>query len=247
MCASFYDASLVEHAYLVGVLDCRQSVGYGNGGARAHESLKSVLNESFALGVECRCSLVENEYGRILEYGAGYADALSLSARESSAPVADVGVVSLFRLHDEVVGVGYACRLFHLLHCGILYAERDVAKEGVVEEYGLLIDVADELAQVVYAELAHVDAVDEHLAFLNVVVARYEVDEGRLAAAALAYKCYGLALLDDEIDVLQHPLLAILERYVAELNLVLERLDMDGVFGFLDGVFCLEYLVDTLH
>ena len=97
------------------------------------------------------------------------------------------------------------------------------------------------------AELAHIDAVDEHLTFLNVVVTRYEVDECRLAAAALSYKCYGLALLYHEVDILQYPLLAILERDVAELNLVLERLYMYGVFGFLDGVFCLEYLVDTLH
>lgn len=80
VCTTFNDASLVEHAYLVGILDCRQSVGNGYGGARCHESLKSVLNESLTLRVECRCCLIENEDWRVLEYGSCYADALALSA-----------------------------------------------------------------------------------------------------------------------------------------------------------------------
>ena len=70
-------------------------------------------------------------------------------------------------LHYEVVCIGDACRLLHLLHCGVFDAERDVAYERIVEENGLLVDVADELSEVVDAELAHIDAVDEHLTFLT--------------------------------------------------------------------------------
>ena len=87
-----YDTALVEHADFVAALDGRESVGYGDGCARLHESLQRLLNQSLALGVERRGGLVEDEYGRVLEYGAGYADALSLSAAESSAAVADVGI-----------------------------------------------------------------------------------------------------------------------------------------------------------
>ena len=90
--ATLYDTALVEHADFVAALDGRETVGYGDGGARLHESLQRLLNQSLALGVERRGGLVEDEYGRVLEYGAGYADALSLSAAESSAAVADIGV-----------------------------------------------------------------------------------------------------------------------------------------------------------
>ena len=65
----------------------------------------------------------------------------------------------------------------------------------------LLVDVSDELAQVVYGHVLDVDAVDEHLALLHVVVTGYQVDEGRLASAALSHYGYGLAFLHGEVDV----------------------------------------------
>ena len=50
--AAFYDAPFVEHANLVGVLDGREPVGNGHGGARLHQSLERILHQAFALGVE---------------------------------------------------------------------------------------------------------------------------------------------------------------------------------------------------
>ena len=78
--ATLYDLALVHYAYLVGVLDGRQAVGDSHRCARLHKALQRVLHEAFALGVECRCSLVEDENWRVLQYGARYAHALSLSA-----------------------------------------------------------------------------------------------------------------------------------------------------------------------
>ena len=85
--APLHYLSLVEHAYLVGILDGGESVGYRHGGARLHQSFQSVLHESLALCVESRCCLVEDEYRRILEYGSRYAHSLSLSAGEARSPI----------------------------------------------------------------------------------------------------------------------------------------------------------------
>ena len=52
MSAVLNDVSLVEHVYLVGMLDGGQAVGNGYGGARLHEFLKRILHESLALCVE---------------------------------------------------------------------------------------------------------------------------------------------------------------------------------------------------
>ena len=101
-----------------------------------------------------------------------------MSAGESAAAVADDGVVPVFCLHDEVVGVGYLGCFDDLLHGGVLYAEGDVVVKGVVEEDGLLVDVADEGAEVVDADVAYVLAVNEYLPFADVVVAGNKVHEG---------------------------------------------------------------------
>ena len=110
-----------------------------------------------------------------------------------------------------------------------------------------MVHVAYELAQVKDAQVFYVDAIDEHLAFLHIIVAWYEVHERRLARSRLSHDGNGLAFGNGKIDVLQHPLLAIAERYVAKLYLVLERGYMLGMLLLLDGVLGEQYLVYALH
>ena len=50
--ALLHYASFVQHVYLVGVLYCRQAVGYGYGRARLHKPLQCVLHKSLALCIE---------------------------------------------------------------------------------------------------------------------------------------------------------------------------------------------------
>ena len=106
--AALDDAAFVQDDDLVGVLDGAEAVGDGDGGAAGHELLEGLLDAALGLGVERGGGLVEDEDGRVLEDGAGDADALALAAGELDAPVADIGVVALFLLEDEVVGAGDA-------------------------------------------------------------------------------------------------------------------------------------------
>ena len=85
--AAFYDASVMDHTDLIGILDRTQTVGDGYGGTRLHQTLQSILYQTLALGVESRGGFVEDEDGRILQDGTGDADTLTLTARESSSSI----------------------------------------------------------------------------------------------------------------------------------------------------------------
>lgn len=89
MGAHFGDLAFMEHAYLVGVDDCRQPVGDDDRGAFFHKFLKRILHETLAFGVESRSRFVENKNGRILQDGSRYADALALTAerRQPRSPI----------------------------------------------------------------------------------------------------------------------------------------------------------------
>ena len=204
MCAAFHDASFVEHTYLVSILDSRQAVGNGYGGACAHQPFERLLHQSFAFGVERRGSLVKNKNVGVLEHGAGNRDALALSARQFAAAVAHLGVVALLALHYKVVRIGHLGSLHHLLHGGILHPEGNVVVEGVVKQNGLLVDIANELSQVRQGKRLDVDAVDGNFAPRHIVVAWQQVDQCRLARAALAHKGDGFAAAHLEVDPLQH-------------------------------------------
>ena len=131
--------------------------------------------------------------------------------------------------------------------CVLFDAKSNIVSEAIIEEDGLLVHVSDELAQRVQAQVFYVDAIDEHFAFLYVVVARDKIDERRFSAAALSYQRNSFSLRDDEVDVFEHPLFPIAERHMTELYLMLERIDADGVFLLLDVNLRQQNLIDALH
>ena len=223
-------------------------MGNGDGGTCGHQPFQGILHQAFAFGVEGTGGLVKDEDGWILQYGPCYGDALSLSARESATAVAHHRVVAVLHLHDEVVGVGYACRLFYLLLRCALLSEGDVVADGIVEEDGLLIDVADEATQRTDAQLADVLSVNLYLAFRYVVVTWDKIDQGALSRPRLAHEGECLSLLHREVDVVQNlAAFAVAETYVLQHDFVLQTLDGLGVFRFTDIVLCIQDSVDTLH
>ena len=63
------------------------------------------LHLKLAMGIEAAGRLIHNEYGRVFKYGPGYAQPLSLSAREFYAALPYNGVVAPGQGGDKVVGV----------------------------------------------------------------------------------------------------------------------------------------------
>ncbi len=90
-----------------------------------------------------------------------------------------------------------------MIHLG---AEADVVGDGAGEEEGILKDDAEALAERGEVLLADVDAIDEHLAVLDVVEAHHEGGDGGLAGAGVADDGGGLAGFDGEGDAAEDPL-----------------------------------------
>ena len=251
--AALHDAPFVEHQNFVGMADGRKAVGDGDGGTGGHEAFERFLHQTFALGVERRGGLVENEDVGIFQNGTRNGHPLPLSARKSTAPIAHGGVVALFGGDDEIVGIGDFCRFDHLLHRGIFDPESDVVEKRVVEEDSLLIDVANEGAEVAQAERAHIVAVDEDAARRDIVVARKEVDEGALTAATLPHQGHRLPTAYGEADAANDGCrgfdtsVGVRKFDIAKLNLFLQRRELYGRCRFADGIFGKEDFVDALH
>ena len=247
MGAGFHDFSFIHYAYHVGIFDGRQAVGYHDCGAVLHESVECRLHELLILAVERRGCLVENEYGRILQDGAGYGETLALSSREPASAVAYAGVIAMFRFDDEFVGIGYLCRFLHLLLGGIVDAESDIVVEGVVEQDSLLIHIAHEAAQLMHFKVAYVDAVDKNLPLVDVVESRQEVGECRFARSALSHDSHGRSCGDLQRHVVHHRFLTVGKCHVAIFDVALKVVDVLWLGGILDGIVGIEDFIHAFH
>src|SRR5215208_2629021 len=87
-----------------------------------HEAIQGFLDLRLALDVETSHRLVQDQDTGVPDDGPRYGDPLSLAAREGVAPLTYDGLVTIFEVHDEVVGVGYFGGLDNLLDGG---AEED--------------------------------------------------------------------------------------------------------------------------
>ena len=73
---------------------------------------------------------------------------MALTTRKASTTIADIGLELMFRLHNEVVGIGYLCSLSNLLISSIVNTKRDIVAEGIIKQDGFLIHVAYQLTQI---------------------------------------------------------------------------------------------------
>src|SRR5262249_60874978 len=105
MRAALDDLAVLEHQDLVGAADGREPVGDDEGGAAGAQRLQAILNHRFALAVEARGRLVENQDPRVGENRARDRDALPLPARQPDAALADDRVVAPLEALDELVAV----------------------------------------------------------------------------------------------------------------------------------------------
>ena len=183
MTALLNDAAGFHHQDHVGGQNGGQAVGDGQGGAAVGEGGEGVLDRPLSSGVHRRGGLVEDENRRVFQQCAGNRHPLLFAAGQAVAAFAHHGVVTVGQGRDEVVDVRRPSRPFDLLVAGIGTGIAQVLADRGMKQKRLLIDHADVFAQRLQRQVAHIDAVDAHLAGAHVVQAWRQIGDGCLARA----------------------------------------------------------------
>src|ERR1017187_8442402 len=201
--ADFADLPLLEHHNLVRAAYCGKPVRDDDNGAVLHQVRQRLLYQHFALRVQMAGGFVENQYGRVLQQGAGDGEALPLSAGELDAAVADHGLVAFREAHDEIVGQrGFGGGADAVGRYAVT-AVGDVVRHRVIKQESVLRHQADLASQAGQAEAPHIAAVDPDAARGGVVEARHQVGDGGLPAAARSHQRHHLAGFDFQVQVLE--------------------------------------------
>ena len=172
-----------------------------------HDLVQRALDLLLGRRVDGRRRVVEDEDPRVGEQRARDRDPLALAAAQRQPALADARVVAVGQRRDEVVRLRALGGRDDLLARGLV-APRvgDVLVHGRAEEERVVGDDGDLAAQRARVDVAHVDAVDEHGAGRDVVQARDERDERRLARAGRADERERRAGVDRQRDVAQRGL-----------------------------------------
>src|SRR5258706_6185068 len=184
-----------------------------------------LLDDSLALVVERAGGLVEDQDPWAGSKRSRDGNALTLTAREQDAPIADRRVIALRQLEDELVrsrqGGGFDDALHR--HCRV--GERDVVADRPVEEEILLENDADLTSQPRDVDHREIDAVDQDPPALWHVETLDELGDRRFARARRADNPDDLPGRDSEVDLMQHvrAIGAIAEEHTFERHLPDDR------------------------
>ena len=127
--------------------------------------------------------VVEKQDAGFHQHGSRQRDPLPLATGEAEPALADLRVVAVGELADEVVGAGDAGRRLHLLAARAGTAVGDVGGDRVGEEEALPERSADLAPQGVQRDAADVVPVDQDLPAVGVEQPLDQADHCRLAAA----------------------------------------------------------------
>ena len=119
------------------------------------------LDARLGAGVDAAGGFIQDQDRRVGQDGAGDGQQLALALAEVAGALGEHGLVALGQLADEVIGVG------HLGGAGCTSSSRgiqppvaDVLHHRVGEQEGILQHQPQLAAQVVFLDVADIDAVD---------------------------------------------------------------------------------------
>ncbi len=104
------DEAVLEDDDQIGVADRREAVGDHERGAPVQQAAERALDLLLGTDVDRARRLVEDQDARVGEQCACERDELALAEREPEAALAELGVVPVLELGDELVGADCGCR-----------------------------------------------------------------------------------------------------------------------------------------
>ena len=172
-------------------------------GAAFHQVVQRLLDHGLVLGVDAGESLIQYQDGRVFQQRPGDGDTLFLPAGQPHRPLSDDGVVALWEVADEIVGVGRFSRRHHLLLGRVGSAEAQVLRHGAVEQVGVLGHHGHLFPQLIQGYLPDIGPAQQDAAALWVEETQYGPDDGGFARAAGAHQAQGLAGVQGEGKVVE--------------------------------------------
>ncbi len=203
MRAPFHDPAGLHHQDQVRGPDGGQPVRDDEGRPALQRLREGLLDGRLGGVVQVGGGLVQQDDPLPGEEQPGDGHALALTAGEAVAALPDHRVQAVGQGAHQVVQAGAAQRVPQVGLARGGRGQQQVGADGVVEEVAVLGDHAEGVAQRFRGQVPHVDSAHPHRARVDVVEARQQLRDGRLAGAGGADEGHGLPGFGAEGDAVQ--------------------------------------------
>src|SRR5271156_904015 len=194
----------------------------------SHQISQRRLHIQLALHIQRRSRFVENQDRSVLQNRPCNRQPLSLSPAQARTFLANLRVVPLRHVEDEVMRERHSRRLLYLAHWNIRLAIRNVVPHRIVEQHRLLRHLADLLTQRSDRHIPQIMSINQNPSFIHIEESRNQIHQRRFSGTTRSDKRNHLAWLHRQIDAVQNLLrlsLALIRKaHILKSNPFLETL-----------------------
>ena len=235
------DSSFFQHHDAVSIPHGRQPVSNHKGGATLHQGVHATLHQGFGACINGRCSLVQNQTGRICHSGTGNGQQLTLTLAQVSAVTGQHRLVAIRQTADKPICIGQLGSGNALVIRSIQPTVADVIHHRTSKQVSILQHHAKAAAQVSFPHLVHVNVIVANLTILNIIEPIDQVGNGGLAGTCAANKGDLLAGLGKQVNIVENHLFrGIPEGYIIKDHTA-------GQLGVGHRAFCLMGMLPCPH
>ena len=224
------DLALRKQDDVIGVLNGGKPVGNHQHSADVLHLFQRILDQNFRFCVDVGGGFVQDHNAGFMDNGTGKAEQLPLAGGEVVAPFSYRFIQALFQAVNEMVGIYIPAGIHHFFIGNILFLQKDVAADGAGEEEHILEHLTEMAAQRRDLDLLNINAVNQDLALLDIIVAANEGENGGLAGAGGANEGHGLPGFHFEGNALQHPLVRLVGKpNILKFNVAFQVVQFHGI------------------
>ncbi len=247
MIAGLHDRAILHNDDTVGIANRGQAVRDDETRAVLHQSNHCFLDVHLRPRIDRRGCFVQNENLRIGKNRAGNREQLSLSLTEIVAALGQYGVVSVRKPFDEFPRLRRFRRRLDLIHGRVQLSVPDIVRDSILEQYRILQNNRDRVAQGLFRNVLHVDAIDGNPALIHVIESGQQVDDRRFAGAGRADKGDLLSVLHIEIEIKENLLFRIVgEVDVREVDVARDLIHGDRILAIVRLIILFQNTEYTL-
>ena len=215
-----------------------------------HQTVQGILHQTFRFGVQGACGLVQDHHRRVFEHRPCNVDALFLAARKFVTAVAYIGIIALWQLHNKIVRIGHFGRLNDFLVGGIRFGQSDIIAHRVVEQNGFLRYDGHQVAQIPFAYITDINAVNRDLSTGYVIKPHQQMGNGGFPTPRLPHQSHCGSLGHPERHIAQNLVGFVTERYIFQTDFPFEIFFGNGIRfvpDFFVGFHNFEHTLGRCH
>ena len=166
------------------------------------KNFQRFLHHLLTLVIQRGRGLIKNQDRRIFQKHTGNGQTLLLPAGQLHASLADICVISIRKIHDKFMGIGFFCRPDNLFPAGIRFAIPDIFQNCSCKQIHILLHDSDMISQIRQLDVTDILSVHPDRTACHIIESWNQTAQSGFSCPGTSNQCHILPCRNIQIHMI---------------------------------------------